>query len=90
MAGILSTHTRRACLGRLDLTREARRGPRKLKKAARAHGLAFSTTELTRHTAVHIGGTSKTIGRHNEVDDVTAGKFFDQFADEFGGKGWWR
>lgn len=24
-----------------------------------------------------------------EIDEVTARKFFDQFADEFG-KGWWR
>lgn len=44
----------------------------------------------TRHTAVRVGDTTRTLGRHNEVDDVTAGKFFDQFADELGGKGWWR
>ena len=39
---------------------------------------------------VRIGGTSRTLGRHAEVDDLTARKFFDQFADVFGGKGWWR
>lgn len=63
---------------------------KKLKKAAKAHGLPFETVELTRHTAVRIGATSRTLGRHSEIDDVTAGKFFDQFANEFGKKGWWR
>ena len=63
---------------------------KKIKAAARARGLDFETRELTRHTAVQDGDTTRTLGRHNEVDDVTAGKFFDQFADELGGKGWWR
>lgn len=62
----------------------------KIKKAAKQRGLAYGTTELTRHTAVHVGELSKTLGRHNEIDDTTAQKFFDQFADELGGKGWWR
>lgn len=62
----------------------------KLRKSARALGLEFATTELTRHTAVRVGSTTRTLGRHSEVDDLTARKFFDQFADEFGGKGWWR
>lgn len=62
----------------------------KLRKAARERGLEFDIIELTRHTAVRIGSTTKTLGRHAEVDDLTARKFFDQFADEFGSKGWWR
>ena len=62
---------------------------KKVKNEARSRGLEFSTTELTRHTAITVGETSRTLGRHNEIDDVTARKFFDQFAHEFG-KGWWR
>lgn len=62
----------------------------KLRKAAREAGLEFDTSELSRHTAVRVGGTTKTLGRHAEIDDLTARKFFNQFADELGGKGWWR
>ena len=63
---------------------------RRLKAEADRRGLPFEVIELTRHSAVRIGGTSRTLGRHAEVDDLTARKFFDQFADVFGGKGWWR
>ncbi|WP_195393499.1 ribonuclease PH [Actinomyces urogenitalis] len=63
---------------------------KRLKKQADKMGLEFDTNELKRHTAVTIGGLSRTLGRHSEIDDVTAGKFFDQFADVLGGKGWWR
>lgn len=62
---------------------------KKVAKAAKRHGLAYGTHELRKHSAVRVGNTTRTLGRHNEIDDVTAGKFFDQFADEFG-KGWWR
>lgn len=62
---------------------------KRIKSEAKSRGLEFATTELTRHTAVKVGGTSRTLGRHTEIDDVTARKFFEQFADEFG-KGWWR
>ena len=62
----------------------------KLRMAAISHGLAIEVFELTRHTAVRIGSTTRTLGRHAEIDDLTARKFFDQFADELGGKGWWR
>lgn len=63
-----------------------------LKKRAHAweKGLEYRTHELKGHTAVQVGATTKTLGRHNEVDDVTVRTFFDQFADELGGKGWWR
>lgn len=63
---------------------------KKLRKAAKDHGLEFDQVELTRHTAIKVGDTSKTLGRHNEIDETTAGSFWDQFADELGGKGWWR
>ena len=59
-------------------------------QTARSRGLTFEVTELTRHSAVKGGSTSRTLGHHSEVDEVTAAKFFDQFADELGGKGWWR
>lgn len=62
---------------------------KKLKAAAKVRGLDFDTTELTRHTAITVGTTTKTLGRHSEIDDVTARKFFDQYTDELG-KGWWR
>ena len=62
---------------------------KKLKQEAKARDLDFSTTELTNHTAVTVGTTSRTLGRHAEIDDLTVRKFFDRFSDELG-KGWWR
>ena len=62
---------------------------KKLKQEAKARDLDFSTTELTNHTAVTVGTTSRTLGPHVEIDDPTARKFFDQFSDELG-KGRWR
>ncbi len=62
---------------------------KKLRNQAKAEGLDFETYELTNHTGVKIGNTSSTLARHSEIDDLTARKFWDQFADEFG-KGWWR
>jgi len=62
---------------------------KKLKQQAKKNGLSFETYELTNHTGVKIGNTASTLGRHSEIDDLTAKKFFDQFAAEFG-KGWWR
>jgi predicted DNA binding CopG/RHH family protein len=61
----------------------------KLKKQAKKAGLPYSVYELTNHTGIKIGDTASTLGRHSEIDDLTAHKFFDQFAAEFG-KGWWR
>lgn len=61
-----------------------------LKKAAKQRGLTFTEGELSRHSIIRVGNTTKTLGRHVEVDEVTVKKFLDQFADEFGGKGWWR
>jgi hypothetical protein len=62
---------------------------KKLKTAAKRAGLDFEEYELTNHTGIRVGGTASTLARHSEVDDVTARRFFDQFADELG-KGWWR
>lgn len=61
----------------------------KIKREAERRELPFELFELKRHTAIRVGTTTRTLGRHNEIDDVTARKFFDQFACEFG-KGWWR
>ncbi|MHA3683516.1 ribonuclease PH [Leucobacter sp. HY1908] len=62
---------------------------KKLRNEAKKSGVSYAETELTNHTGIKIGNTKSTLGRHNEIDDLTARKFFDQFAAEFG-KGWWR
>ncbi|MDR0945907.1 MAG: hypothetical protein LBM66_07085 [Bifidobacteriaceae bacterium] len=64
---------------------------KKLKDQAKRAGVGFETTELTNHTGVTIGGVRSTLKRHTEIDEVSAGRFFDQFASVEGfGKGWWR
>lgn len=62
---------------------------KKLRMAAKNAGLEYREYELTNHTGVRVGAIAATLGRHREVDEVTARKFFDQFAVELG-KGWWR
>ncbi len=62
---------------------------RRLRRAAKEAGVAFELHELTNHTGVVVGGHRSTLGRHAEIDDRTARKFFDQFAPVLG-KGWWR
>lgn len=60
-----------------------------LRRAARAAEVSFEVVELTNHTGVVVGGVRSTLGRHTEIDDLTARKFFDQYAAVLG-KGWWR
>ena len=48
---------------------------KRLRIAAKENELDFDTTELTRHTAARVGHVSKTLGRHREIDDLTARKF---------------
>ena len=62
---------------------------KKLRTRAKSAGLDYSEYELTNHTGVRIGDTASTLSRHAEIDEVTARRFWDQFAEEFG-KGWWR
>ncbi|MCQ9347541.1 ribonuclease PH [Corynebacterium phoceense] len=62
---------------------------KKLKAEAKRRGLEFEEIALTRHDAYRVGNTTRTLGRHREIDDVTAKKFFGQCAQELG-KGWWR
>lgn len=62
---------------------------RQIRRAAREAGVPFEVVELTDHTGVVVGGVRSTLGRHSEIDDVTARRFFDQFAEVLG-KGWWR
>lgn len=45
-----------------------------IKAAADKAGLTYSEVELTNHTGIIIGGKRSTIGRHNEVDEVTVRK----------------
>jgi hypothetical protein len=61
----------------------------KLKRAARTHGLEFEVVELTQHSGVRVGRTTKTLGRHSEIPDKTVIKFYEEFAAELG-RGWWR
>jgi len=62
---------------------------KKLHTHARRAGFSYSESELTNHTGVSIGGKRSTLGRHSEIDEVTARKFWAQFDDVLG-KGWWR
>lgn len=62
---------------------------KRVRDRAKSVGLEFTTYELTNHTGVKVGNTASTLGRHREIDDLTARKFWDQFEAEFG-KGWWR
>lgn len=62
---------------------------KKIKAEAKSRGKSFEMVELKNHTGIVVDGVRSTLGRHSEVDDVTARKFFDQFAEVFG-KGWWR
>ncbi|PLA27070.1 ribonuclease PH [Corynebacterium coyleae] len=62
---------------------------KKLRDEARRRGLEFEQIPLKRHDAFRVGETTKTLGRHREIDDLAARKFFDQFQAELG-KGWWR
>lgn len=62
---------------------------KKIKAEAKRQGKTFATVELRNHTGIIVDGIRSTLGRHSEIDDVTARKLFDQFADALG-KGWWR
>lgn len=62
---------------------------KKLQLEARRHGLEFEEIPLRRHDAYRVGSVTRTLGRHSEIDNLTARKFFDQFEAELG-KGWWR
>ena len=62
---------------------------KKVRDAAQAASLPFEVTELTNHTGVTVGSHRSTIGRHSEVDNTTARKFFKQFEEVFG-EGWWK
>lgn len=56
---------------------------------AKRQGLDFKIVELTDHTGIVVGGQRSTLKRHSEIDETTAHKFFDQYANTLG-KGWWR
>ncbi len=62
---------------------------KKLQLQAKKLDLEYVEAELTNHTGVSIGGKRSTLGRHGEIDEVTARKFWSQFDDVLG-KGWWR
>ena len=62
---------------------------KKIKGEAKRQGKSYQEVELTNHTGIVVDGLRSTLKRHREIDDVTARKFFDQFAQVLG-KGWWR
>ena len=61
---------------------------RRLRTAAKSQGLDYDEFELKKHTAVRIGTTTRAIGRHSEIPELTVIKFCQQFSDDLG-KGWW-
>ncbi|MDR0783332.1 MAG: ribonuclease PH [Propionibacteriaceae bacterium] len=64
---------------------------KKLKDEAKRLGIPFQMTELSKHTGIEIGATRSTLSRSSsDFPDQTAHDFWDQFAVELGGKGWWR
>lgn len=48
---------------------------KKLKLEARRRGLEFEEIPLRRHDAYRVGSVTRTLGRHSEIDDLTARKF---------------
>ena len=47
--------------------------------------------EMSRHTGIIVGSIRSTLSRSShDFPDRSAHDFWDQFADELGGKGWWR
>ena len=52
---------------------------KRIEREAKSRGLYFEVTEGTNHTFVRVGWKRSTIGRHNEIPDHVARKFFDQF-----------
>lgn len=61
----------------------------KVRDAAKVADLDFGQVELTNHTGIVVGDHRSTIGRHREVDNITAVKFFKQFEVVLG-EGWWK
>ncbi len=62
---------------------------KKIRKAAKAQGLAYTERELTRHTGITVGDVSTTVARHTEIPDLFAETIFKQLEPALG-KGWWR
>jgi hypothetical protein len=49
---------------------------KRLRTAAKSQGLDYYEFELKKHTAVRIGATTRTIGRHSEIPELTVIKFY--------------
>lgn len=64
---------------------------KKLKDEARRQGKSFQIVELKKHTGIVIGTIRSVLSRSSsDFPDQSAHAFWDQFADELGGKGWRR
>ena len=62
---------------------------KKIRTAAKAADLDYSTTEGANHTKVTVGSKTTTVGRHNEIGDLMAEKICKQLEVVLG-EGWWR
>jgi hypothetical protein len=62
---------------------------KKIRRAAKARGVAYAEHELTRHTGITVGSVSTTVARHTEIPDLFAETIFRQLEPALG-KGWWR
>ena len=62
---------------------------KRIRKAAKAQGVAYAEQELTRHTGITVGSVSTTVARHTEIPDLFAETIFRQLEPALG-KGWWR
>lgn len=62
---------------------------KRIRKAAKAQGVAYAEQELTRHTGITVGSVSTTVARHTEIPDLFAETIFRQLETALG-KGWWR
>lgn len=62
---------------------------KKLREAAIKAGLEYEENEGGNHTKVRVGTKKSTIGRHREVEDLAAMKFYKQYEDVLGEE-WWK
>jgi hypothetical protein len=62
---------------------------KKLREAAGNAGVEYEESEGANHTKVRVGTKKSTIGRHNEVPEISAKQFYKQY-EEVLGEGWWK
>ncbi len=73
----------------LDTCMKGKAVVKRLRLAAQDAGLPFQERKLTSHTGYTVGTHRSTLGRHNEVDEITVRKLYKQFEDVLGEE-WWK